>query len=118
MKKVTILNLVEMLGKSTAVRLSDLSKRALAEELYNNGVRIPPINVGDYLWTDVGEDDEVVIGKVKVVSVTQTENGYDICLGEGLGENYRITEEDIDNGDFFRTEELAQTHLQKRENVV
>lgn len=118
MKKLTIIRLTEMINESRAVRLNDYSQRGLAEELYNKGVRVPPINVGDYLWTDIGEEDEIVIGKVKVVSVTQTEFGYDICLGEGLGENYRITEEDIDNGDFFRTEELAQTHLKKCENVV
>lgn len=111
MKKLTIIRLTEMINESKVVRLNDYSQRGLAEELYNKGVRIPPINVGDYLWTDVGQEDEVIIDKVKVVSVTQTENGYDICLGEGLGENYRITEEDIDNDYFFRTEELAIAKL-------
>lgn len=111
MKKLTIIRLTELINESRVVRLNDYSQRGLAEELYNKGVRIPPVNVGDYLWTDVGQEDEVIIDKVKVVSVTQTENGYDICLGEGLGENYRISEEDIDTDTFFRTEELAIAKL-------
>lgn len=111
MKKLTIIRLTEMINESRVVRLNEYSPRGLAEELYNKGVRIPPINVGDYLWTDIGEEDEVIIGKVKVVSVTQTEKGYDICLGEGLGQNYRITENDIDNGVFFRAEEPAKKIL-------
>lgn len=90
--------------------LSDGALLALAQDLIDNGVKVPPVKVGDYLWTDVGED-EIIIDKIRVMTVTETENGYDICLGEGLGKDYRITEKDIDNGVFFRTEEPAKKIL-------
>lgn len=68
-------------------------------------IKVPLVRVGDYLWTDIGSDGDVIIDKVKVTSVCETEKGYDICLN-----GYRITEEDIGD-EFFRCEEEANKYF-------
>ena len=87
---------------------SEEAKRSLVQNLLNNGVKVPPVKIGDFLWTDIGET-EFVIMQTEVTSVRESKEGYDIWLNLGT-KDYHITEEDIGKT-FFYTEEEANATL-------
>ncbi len=80
----------------------------VAETLLEKGVEVPLVNIGDKLWTDVGED-EICVDTVEVVGLDKTAEGTTVRMKYGTM-CFSCDESQLEKQGFLFTEKEAVSY--------